>query len=49
MWFADKNNIVRGLVGGNNNIFFMEERQVFIATFGSSMIDVEQVLIDNSV
>jgi hypothetical protein len=24
-----QNNIVRGLVGGDNNIFVMEERQVF--------------------
>jgi len=24
-----KNNIVRGLVAGDNNIFVMEERQVF--------------------
>ena len=29
MWFTHKNNIVRGLVGGDNNIFVMEERQVF--------------------
>jgi hypothetical protein len=29
MWFTQKNNIVRGLVGGDNNIFVMEERQVF--------------------
>jgi hypothetical protein len=24
-----KNNIVRGLAGGDNNIFVMEERQMF--------------------
>ena len=29
MWFTHKNNIDRGLVGGDNNIFVMKERQVF--------------------
>ena len=28
MWFTHKNNIVRGLVGVDNNIFVMEGRQV---------------------
>jgi hypothetical protein len=27
--FTHKNNIVRGLVGGDNTIFVMKERQVF--------------------
>jgi hypothetical protein len=34
MWFTQKNNIVRGLVGGDNNIFVMEERQVFSNIWG---------------
>ena len=29
MWFTHTNNIVRGLVGGDNNIFVMKERQMF--------------------
>jgi hypothetical protein len=29
MRFTHKNNIARGLVGGDNNIFVMKERQVF--------------------
>jgi len=29
MWFTHKNNIVWCLVGGDNNIFVMEERPVF--------------------
>jgi hypothetical protein len=29
MWFIHKNNIVRGIVGRDNNIFVMKERQVF--------------------
>ena len=29
MWFTHKSNIVRGLVGGENNRFVMEEKQVF--------------------
>ena len=28
MWLMHKNNIARGLLGGDNNIFVMEERQV---------------------
>jgi hypothetical protein len=40
-----QNNIVRGLVGGDNNIFVME-RDRYLATFGSLKIDVERVLID---
>ena len=32
MWFTHKNNIVRGLVDGDKNIFVMEERQVFTLT-----------------
>ena len=44
MRFTNKNNIVRGLVGGDNNIFVMKERQV-LATYGSLKVDVERVLI----
>jgi hypothetical protein len=29
MWFTHENNVVRGLVGGDNNIFVMKERKVF--------------------
>jgi hypothetical protein len=29
MWSTHKNNIDRGLVGGDNNLFIMEERHVF--------------------
>jgi hypothetical protein len=29
IWFTHNYNIVRGLVGGDNNIFVMKERQVF--------------------
>jgi hypothetical protein len=43
MWFTHKNN-VRGLVGGNNNIFVMKERQVLSNIW--VFIDVERVLID---
>jgi hypothetical protein len=34
MWFTQKNNIVRGFVGGDNNIFVMEEKQVFSNIWG---------------
>jgi hypothetical protein len=46
MRFTHNNNIVRGLVGGDNNIFVMKERQVF-KTFGSLKIDVERVRIES--
>jgi len=46
MWFTHKNNIIRGLVVGDDNIFVMEERQVF-SNIGSLKIDVERVLIDS--
>ena len=46
MRFTHKNNSVRGLVGGDNNIFVMKERQVF-KTFGSLKIDVERVRIES--
>ena len=41
MWFTHKNDIVRGLVGRNNNIFVMEVRQAF-----SDILDVLRVLTD---
>ena len=46
MRFTHNNNIVRGLVGEDNNIFVMKERQVF-KTFGSLKIDVERVRIES--
>jgi hypothetical protein len=46
MRFTHNNNIVRGLVGGDNNIFVMKERQVF-KTVGSLKIDVERVRIES--
>ena len=46
MWFTHKSNTIRGLVGGDDNIFVMEERQVF-SNIGSLKIDVERVLIDS--
>jgi hypothetical protein len=46
MRFTHTNNIVRGLVGGDNNIFVMHEKQVF-KTFGSLKIDVERVRIES--
>jgi hypothetical protein len=45
MRFTHKNNIARGLVGGDNNIFVMKERQV-LSNIWSLKIDVERVLID---
>jgi hypothetical protein len=45
MCFKHKNNIVRSLVGGDNYIFGMKERQVF-SNIWVLKIDVERVLID---
>ena len=45
MRFTHKNNIARGLVGGDNNIFVMKERRV-LSNIWSLKIDVERVLID---
>jgi len=45
MRFTHKNNIARGLAGGDDNIFVMKERQV-LSNIWSLAIDVERVLID---